>query len=71
MRITKTFWFTESKGTRPIGIVIGVGAVGERKAYIGTGNGYSEPEDAQSIAENGAKLTIGMTEEILKELKGQ
>ncbi len=69
MNIIKTVWFNEYGSSKPIGIVIGIGAIGERKAYIGVGFGSDEKADAKHIAENGAKVSKDMLEEVLKELK--
>jgi len=69
MKVVNVYWFTEMAEIKPIGIVTGVGAVGERKAYIGTGLGLDSAEDVQHIAENGAKLPLATLEEIVKDLK--
>ena len=47
MKQLDTIWFS---GLETIGIVIGEDEItGERKAYIGTGKGYSEEADIQHI----------------------
>ena len=66
MKIIDTIWFTEMGGVNPIGIVVIETKVGERKAYIGTGTGISEDNDARRIAEMGAKLPTEMLIRILK-----
>lgn len=59
MKILDTIWFTEMGSLRPIGIVIGEDEItGERKAYIGVGNGESEERDSKSIAGTGAKFHL-------------
>ena len=70
MKIIDAIWFNELGKKEPIGIVIGEDKItGERKAYIGTGNGFEEGSDTISIAERGTKVTIKTLEYILKKLK--
>ena len=71
VKIIHKHWFTEAGSFRLIGIIVGIGAVGELKAYIGTSDGSDSDTDANYIAANGAKLTVGMLEAILRELKGE
>lgn len=59
MKILDVIWFTEMGSLRPIGIVIGEDEItGERKAYIGVGNGEDEERDSKSIAGTGAKFSL-------------
>lgn len=55
MKIIGTVWFTNMDG-HCIGIVTIENDIGERKAYIGLGEGRDEEVDAQHIAENGAPV---------------
>ena len=60
MKINDVFWFTPATG-ECIGIVYGTDDVtGERKAYIGVGNGINEEEDIALIAKTGAKFILGV-----------
>ena len=71
MKILDTIWFTELGKEEPIGIVIGEDEnTGEKKAYIGTGNGFEEGSDTISIAERGAKVSPQILKFILKRLEG-
>lgn len=68
-KIIDTTWFTEMGQVRPIGIIVTLDEVtGERKAFIGTGNGHSEDVDARSIISMGAKLHPSTIKSILKGL---
>jgi len=56
MKIIDDIWFTSFMAN--IGIVIGEDEVtGERKAYIGVGDGFHLEVDRQMIATHGAKLS--------------
>lgn len=64
MRITRTFWFTQSGGPC-IGIVIGEDEnTGEKKAYVGTADGIDEELDAKSISRYGGKLNEHTVQQI-------
>lgn len=58
MKILNKIWFTEMGSVNPIGIVIIQNEIGEEKAYIGTGSGHNEEDDAKKIAEQGAKFPL-------------
>lgn len=59
MKITNAWWFTELMANRPIGIVLCHDEVeNTHKAYIGTGDGFDEGEDAKNIVANGARFPI-------------
>ena len=67
MKITGTLWFTGGNGT--VGIVFGVDEVTrKKKAYIGSASGTNEENDAQSIAEHGARLYLYAAKEIVRML---
>lgn len=69
MKIFNAIWFTEMGSLRPIGIVIGEDEMtGERRAYIGVGNGEDEERDSKSIAGTGAKFGIEMAQMIVNAL---
>ncbi len=56
MKIIAATWFTPSTG-ECIGIVFGIDEItGEKKAYIGIGEGNDEGIDVDLIARNGAKF---------------
>ena len=70
MKVTNRVWFSELGKTDCIGIIIGIDEhTGEKKAYIGTGNGVSEEADVLRIASNGAKFTRDIASVIFKSLK--
>ena len=56
MEVINVTWFSEMGCAKPIGIVVVEVEEGERKAYIGTGDGYNEQLDTQHIISSGAKL---------------
>ena len=59
MKIIDDIWFTGFRGI--VGIVIGEDEVtGERKAYVGIGEGVSMDQDIKAIAEYGCPLTPGV-----------
>lgn len=63
MKVTEKFWITTDRGC--IGIICGEDEItGERKAYIGIGNGQNENWDAEYIAQQGSPLSLGMVEQI-------
>lgn len=64
MKILKATWFTTANGEL-VGIVMGTDDVtGERKAYVGIGDGANEATDMQRIAETGGKLTPSVAQEV-------
>jgi len=66
--IVSTYWFTAMTGL--IGVVICQDKfTDERKAYIGTARGLNEKEDAQFIAQTGAKMHLAAAEAIVSALK--
>jgi hypothetical protein len=68
MKILSAYWFTDARDTT-IGVVVGEDEVtGERKAYIGRGDGIDQAADTKAIAELGARVNRGVVREILKEL---
>lgn len=58
MKTLDSIWFTQLGSANPIGIVLVENDEGEKKAYIGTGNGHlsDEVSDAKFIARTGAKF---------------
>lgn len=69
-KIIDTIWFMEMGSKSPIGIVLSEDVLtGEKKAYIGTGNGLDADADRKLIAARGARLPIQILEHLLKELK--
>jgi len=78
MKIIDSFWFTNPTTTTAIypppfgtvGIVIGEDeTTGERKAYIGTAQGFEQKADEKRILEWGTELGAGRIEELLQLLK--
>jgi hypothetical protein len=68
MKIIATHWFTEMGGC--LGIVVGEDEItGERKAYIGSGDGFSENADAQKILQRGGKFYPAVAARIIAELE--
>ena len=58
MKINGAMWFTQMGNTKLIGIVFGIDEnTGEKKAYIGSADGFDEKADTKNIATTGAKLT--------------
>lgn len=53
----QSLWFTEMGATKPIGIVLVSNEFGD-KAYIGTGYGFSQETDEQTIARTGVKFPL-------------
>lgn len=67
MKITNMIWFTQMGSPSTIGVVMGEDDhSGEKKAYIGTGEGLDEKEDAQHISKFGAKLRVERLKEMVK-----
>ena len=66
MKIETTIWFTQMVEPSTIGIVIGTDEVtGEKKAYIGTGKGFDEDQDAKHISVTGARVTKKDAEQLI------
>lgn len=57
MKIIDTFWMT-GKGT--VGLVACENDMGERKFYIGTGEGFNKEFDSQNIADWGLRVNKEM-----------
>lgn len=68
-KIINSLWFCPMGG-ECIGIIVIENNTGERKAYIGAGDGRDEGIDAQKIANGGAKITASTLERLLTQLKG-
>lgn len=64
MKIISTDWATHGVGT--IGIIVTENEIGERKIRIGIGAGYSEAEDARTIAESGGRISVDSLRQIIK-----
>ncbi len=59
LKILNSVWFTEMGSTRPIGIILCEDLVTkEVKSFIGTGDGFSQQMDQNSIDEKGAKFPV-------------
>lgn len=70
MSVKDIFWFTELMESRPIGIALCIDSLtGERKAYIGTGEGHSGAMDMLAIIGGGAKIHLDAAEAIVSFLK--
>ena len=69
MKIIDAIWFTEMGSSKPIGIVFGETNIGEREAYIGTGEGFNQILDSIKIAKTGAKFHHTMLAQIVRYLK--
>ncbi len=59
MRVVDSLWFTNNRGTIGI-VIIQEDVTGERKAYIGIGDGHNEKADTQSIVDWGNPLSISV-----------
>lgn len=70
MKIENKWWFTPGQGPC-IGVVSVVNDVGERRLYIGTGDGLSEEADARKIAAWGTRVHKDMLEAMLEKLNEQ
>lgn len=66
MKIIHTAWFS---GIKCIGIVVIENEIGEKKAYIGIGDGQNEKFDAEKIAAYGIKMLKESLKEILSKLE--
>ena len=63
MKIIHDIWFNSMLGV--VGIMIGEDEVtGERKAFIGVGQGHDQRDDIRSIARLGGKLSLRTLDEI-------
>ena len=70
MKITNASWFTQMGELKPIGIVFGVDEItGDKKAYIGVGDGVDESTDVNNIFLTGAKIHISQANIIIEHLK--
>lgn len=68
MKVIDTTWFTGRKGC--VGIVIGEEEfTGERKAFIGVGNGRNENADTEAIIAWGIRLSVAVLQDIIKKLE--
>lgn len=67
MKIISTDWIAESQGC--IGIVVIENEGGERKAYVGTGAGFSEDADRKRIIDWGGKLYPHVAKRIAEALE--
>lgn len=70
--IKEMIWFTEFMSSKPIGIIIVDNDIDGAHAFIGTGHGLNERDDAELILEHGAKLhlhTVEVIESLLRDLK--
>jgi hypothetical protein len=69
MKIKADYWFNDMMGGC-VGIVCAEDEkTGERKVYIGTGQGHSQGIDKQRILEGGQELPPSFLEGILRWLK--
>ncbi len=67
MKVVDSLWFTNNKGT--VGIVtIEEDVTGDRKAYIGIGDGHNQEADTQSIVDWGNPLSISALGRITSQL---
>ena len=67
MKVLETLWFTNTQGC--IGIVVGEEDVtGDKKAYIGIGNGASEKEDTEAILAWGTKFSLDTAQRLVSYL---
>jgi hypothetical protein len=64
MKIQNAIWFSNNR-LGCIGIVYGTDDFGNRKAYIGIGDGMDEGIDVDKIAKNGAKIYPNMLQEVI------
>jgi hypothetical protein len=59
MKINDATWFTQMGDVGCIGIVFCEDEhTGEKKAYIGCGDGFNEQADMEGIVNTGGKLTV-------------
>ena len=69
MKILADYWFTDMLGGH-IGLVIGEDEfTKERKAYIGTADGYSQAADIKKVSECGQKISASFIEGLLRWLE--
>ena len=68
LEIKSCHWFTET--LRVIGIIVCEDDYSNKtKAFIGTGYGRNDAQDAHTIMDNGARITKDQLNEIMKELE--
>ena len=63
-KVINATWFTQMNNPNTIGIVITEDAQGKPRAYIGTGLGRNEADDAQLIARTGAKFNVEVAKQL-------
>ena len=68
MKAIRVDWTNTS--TECIGIVVGENERGERKAYIGVGQGFDESQDVQRILNRGGKILPSTLREIIDRVEG-
>lgn len=68
-KIKSVNWFTQGQEPHTLGIVVIENEIGERKAYVGSGEGYDEGIDAELIADHGARVHPQMLRDILREVE--
>lgn len=68
-RIIDSVWITSLDLVGCIGIVVIENDTGDRKAYVGWGDGYSEERDAERIARDGGKITAEILEHVVDLLR--
>lgn len=70
VRILGAEWVTLRSG-QTLGFVVTQNEAGERKIYLGAGEGNDEGEDVDMIAENGSKILPDALKRILKWQEGK
>lgn len=69
MKVQGDYWFTDMRGGT-VGIVTAIDeATGERKTYIGVGEGYSQEADRQFVLTQVQKLPLPFLEGLVRWLK--
>ena len=65
IKILGSTWFTQMAQPQTIGKVIIENEVKKQKAYIGSGNGYDQKLDEESIASFGAKFPLDLAKQMI------
>lgn len=63
VKVLESIWFTNNQGGTT-GIIIVEEVTGDRKAYIGVGNGIDEKADIEDILAWGSEFSLDTTEKI-------
>jgi len=64
VKVLEAIWFTNNQGGTSGIIIVEEDVAGDRKAYIGVGNGIDEKVDIEDILAWGSEFSLGTTERI-------